>query len=122
MDFPVSPQKNQALKMAMKELGLLEKDIQEEFVLSSGAGGQKINKTHSKVILTYHSKNQSYQIKCSQTREQIMNRYYARKMLVEEMSKTLGIITKDKSKLEKKKKNKRRRKKRTQLKYSLKEK
>ncbi|MCH9662798.1 MAG: peptide chain release factor-like protein, partial [Gammaproteobacteria bacterium] len=53
MDFPISTQKNQALKKAMDELRILEKDIQEEFIRSAGAGGQKINKTSSKVVLNY---------------------------------------------------------------------
>ena len=113
MKFPVSEAKNKELQSAMAALNISESDIKEKFILSSGAGGQKVNKTHSGVVLTYHS----YCIKWDRTREQMLNRYYARKALVEKISENCNKVTKKQLQIAKKKKNKRRRQKRSKAKY-----
>ena len=38
------------LRERMLSLGLLEKDIQEQFVSGSGRGGQKVNKTSQRIL------------------------------------------------------------------------
>ena len=49
----VSPAKEKSLAERMQALGVREEDIEEQFVRSSGAGGQKVNKTSSAVRLTH---------------------------------------------------------------------
>jgi hypothetical protein len=42
--FVVSPEKENQLLARMQALGIRDQDIEEQFVRSSGAGGQKVNK------------------------------------------------------------------------------
>lgn len=67
---------NFELTKRMSQLGIDEKDLKESFVLGSGAGGQKINKTHSCVLLS-HEKSGTV-IKCQKTRYRSRNRELAR--------------------------------------------
>lgn len=58
---------------------LKEDDLDEKFVRGSGAGGQKINKTASKVILLH--KPTQLRVECQETRSLQQNRKIARKRL-----------------------------------------
>jgi len=49
--YVVSPEKEKKLFKRMQALGVQEKDIEEQFVRSSGAGGQKVNKASTCVML-----------------------------------------------------------------------
>ena len=49
----ISNEKWSELKKRMQMLGINEGDIQESFILGSGSGGQKLNKTHCVVQLIY---------------------------------------------------------------------
>lgn len=75
----VSKEKQAALKIRMAELGIEERDLIEKFILGSGKGGQKLNKTSSCVYLK-HIPTQ-IEIKCQKDRSRVMNRFWARREL-----------------------------------------
>ena len=73
----------------MLKCNLLEKDIEEKFVRSGGAGGQKVNKTSSCVFLKHIPSGLA--VKVQKSRSQGLNRYYARKQMCELLeNKLLG--------------------------------
>lgn len=63
----------------MAALGIQESDIIEKFILGSGSGGQKINKTSSCVYLKHVPTG--IEIKSQKERSRDLNRYHARKEL-----------------------------------------
>ena len=79
----VSPGKEKTLNDRMQALGIREEDIEEQFVRSSGAGGQKVNKTSSCVVL--HHRPTGIRVKCQQERSQALNRFLARRLLVDKI-------------------------------------
>jgi len=113
--FPVSEEKNQWLRKKMEALGIREEDIEEKFVRSSGSGGQKVNKTSSCVYLRHIPTG--IEVKCMKERSQSLNRFLARRELVEKISKVSGQITPNDVKMEKMRRQKVKRKKRARLKY-----
>jgi len=113
--FPVSEEKNRWLKERMEVLGIDEKDIEEKFVRSSGRGGQKVNKTSTCVYLRHIPTE--IEVKCMKERSQSLNRFLARRELVEKISKMSGQITSDGIKMERMRRQKAKRKKRARLKY-----
>ena len=80
-DFAVSEEKNRLLRQKMETLHILEKDIEEKFIRSSGHGGQKLNKTSSCVYLKHLPTG--IEIKCMRERSQSVNRFLARRELAE---------------------------------------
>ena len=60
--FPVSPRKEKQLFDRVGALGVRERDIEEQFVRSSGAGGQKVNNVSNCVLL--HHRPSSVRVKC----------------------------------------------------------
>ncbi|GMI10871.1 hypothetical protein TrVE_jg631 [Triparma verrucosa] len=73
-----------AKQIQQKELPVLsEDDIDESFVKGGGAGGQKINKTASKVVLIHLPTGVT--IATQKTRSLAQNRKIARKMLAEQV-------------------------------------
>jgi protein subunit release factor B len=113
--FPVSEEKKKWLQERMKALGILEKDIEEKFVRSSGSGGQKVNKTSSCVYLKHHPTG--IEVKCMKERNQSLNRFLARRQLVQQIEKLSGQKTVKDDKIMKARRQKQKRKKRAQLKY-----
>jgi protein subunit release factor B len=106
--MPVSPKKEEALLERMKNLGVLENDFQESFVRSSGPGGQKVNKSSSCVFLIHIPTGLS--VKCQKERSQSLNRFLARRLLLDKIEKRQkGFITKEKARLEKIRRQKRKR-------------
>lgn len=81
--FPVSSQKEKLLLERMTALGIREQDIDEQFIRSSGAGGQNVNKVSSCVVL--HHRPSGIRVRCQQERSQGLNRYLARRLLVEKL-------------------------------------
>jgi protein subunit release factor B len=79
--FAVSEGKNKWLKDRMEALQIHEKDIMEKFVRSSGKGGQKVNKTSTCVYLKHIPTG--IEVKCMKDRSQSINRFLARRELVE---------------------------------------
>jgi protein subunit release factor B len=68
----VTQKKREDLQERMTKLGILDDDLIEKFILGSGSGGQKINKTNSCVYLK-HSPSE-IEVKCQRSRSQDMNR------------------------------------------------
>jgi len=103
--------KIQELEQRMEKLGIREDDIVEKFILGSGKGGQKINKTYSCVYLKHIPSE--IEIKCQKDRSRELNRYYARKMLCEKIEEILFREKSEKRKqIEKVRRQKRKRSKR----------
>lgn len=113
--FAVSEEKNRWLKEKMESLGIREADIEEKFVRSSGKGGQKVNKTATCVYLKHIPTG--IEIKCMKDRSQSINRFLARRELIQKIEKMLGIASGKDSKQEKIKKQKAKRKKRSWAKH-----
>lgn len=92
----------------MDRLGVRENDLTEKFILGSGSGGQKVNKTASCVYLKHGPSG--IEIKCQRSRSRELNRYYARKELCEQLEeRKLGAASKRRQAAEKIRRQKRRR-------------
>ena len=106
--MPVSAEKEKVLAARMQELGVSENDFEESFVRSSGPGGQKVNKSSSCVHLVHIPTGLS--VKCQQERSQTLNRYVARRVLLDKIEQQQnGFIAAEKGKTEKIRRQKRRR-------------
>src|SRR6266446_440173 len=81
--FPVSPEKEDQLGQRMTALGVREPDIEESFVRSGGHGGQNVNKTATCVMLLHRPTG--LQVKCQETRQQGLNRFIARRLLLDKI-------------------------------------
>ena len=104
----INPSKDAALREKMKALGIYEHDLTEHFVRSSGKGGQHVNKTSTCVYLLHRPTGLS--VKCQQDRSQAVNRFLARRLLVEKIQqRILGIKTAALQAAEKIRRQKRRR-------------
>lgn len=79
--MPLSPATIEAIQALMVRAGLTEDDLREQFVLGSGSGGQKINKTSSAVRLTHLPTGLWVKVQSSRSRED--NRWLARRALSE---------------------------------------
>jgi len=115
--FPISEEKNRWLRERMETLGIHERDMEEKFVRSSGRGGQKVNKTSTCVYLRHLPTG--VEVKCMKERSQALNRFLARRELVEKIAKMSGKMTTESANMEKIKRQKARRRKRARLKYRL---
>ena len=113
--FPVSPAKEKDLLDKMQKYGIKEGEIEEKFIRGSGPGGQKIHKTSSCVYI--HHLPSGIEVKCQLTRSQALNRYHARKLLVQEMETRIeGKMSAEEQKREKIRRQKRRRSRRAKQK------
>ncbi len=111
INFGITLSKQKELEDKFNKLNIKENDIIEKFIHSSGNGGQNVNKVSTCVYLKYIPLN--IEIKCQKARTQILNRYYARKMLAEEIeNRILGEKSKKQKEIEKKRRQKRKRSKR----------
>ena len=112
VNFGITQQKKQELQRRMHNCNLLESDIEEKFVRSSGAGGQKVNKSSTCVHLKHIRSGLA--VKVQKSRSQGLNRYYARKQMCELLeNKLLGKESPEAKKIEKIRKQKDRRRRRT---------
>src|SRR5271170_6669836 len=104
----IRKEKMDDLDARMERLGIREGDLVEKFILGSGSGGQKINKTSSCVYLKHIPTG--IEIKCQQERSRELNRYYARQELCERLEeRTLQEKSKRQQEFEKIRRQKRRR-------------
>jgi protein subunit release factor B len=81
--FPVSPEKEKALRKRMEVLGISENDLEEKFIRSGGRGGQNVNKVATCVYIKHMPTGT--EVKCSRARTQGLNRYYARVKLCDKI-------------------------------------
>ncbi len=104
----VSPEKQEALARRMAELGVRESDLEESFVKSGGHGGQNVNKTSTCVMLLHRPTG--LQVKCQTTRQQGINRFLARKLLLDKIEEQLtGRVAAEQARIEKIRRQKRKR-------------
>lgn len=109
--MPVSSDKEKGLLERMEKLGIRKEDIEESFVRSSGPGGQHVNKTSTCVYVIHVPSGLS--VKCGRTRSQALNRFYARRLLLDKIEKAMtGVVEEELSRIEKLKRQKRKRSKR----------
>jgi len=81
--FAVSTEKEDQLARRMAALGVLDTDLEESFVRSGGHGGQNVNKVATCVMLLHRPSG--IQVKCQTTRQQGLNRFLARHLLLDKI-------------------------------------
>ncbi|HOP85634.1 MAG TPA: peptide chain release factor-like protein [Syntrophorhabdaceae bacterium] len=118
MSYAVSPEKQKRLFEKMETLGIKNEDIIEKFIHSGGPGGQNVNKTSTCVYLKHIPTG--IEVKCQKERSQALNRYLARRILVEKIEEMLLGQESDKQKeIEKIRRQKRKRTKRAKEKILM---
>jgi peptide chain release factor len=111
LKYGVSSEKERLLEEKMNELGIKEADIIEKFVHSRGHGGQNVNKVSTCVYLKHLPTG--IEVKCQQERSQSLNRFFARRILIEKIENmVLGKKSMKEQQIEKIRRQKRRRSKR----------
>jgi protein subunit release factor B len=104
----ISTEKEAALIERMDKLGVKEEELKETFIHSSGPGGQKVNKTATCVYLVHIPTGLS--VKCQQERSQVLNRFLARRLLLDRIERLReGILKSEQAAFEKIRRQKRRR-------------
>ncbi|MGR3912348.1 MAG: peptide chain release factor-like protein [Candidatus Rhabdochlamydia sp.] len=104
----ISKEKWDELNQRMEKLQIKEEDLTEKFILGQGRGGQNLQKTSSCVYLKH--KSTGIEVKCQKERSRDMNRFFARRALLEKIETAVFKIKTDLQQLiEKKKRQKRRR-------------
>ena len=106
--FSVNSEKEQQLARRMAALGVLESDFEETFVRSGGHGGQNVNKSATCVMLLHRPTQ--LQVKCQTTRQQGLNRFIARRLLLDKIEELqTGQAAAERASLEKIRRQKRKR-------------
>ena len=106
--LPIAPNKLAELERRMAALSVREADFQETFVRSGGAGGQKVNKSSSCVMVLHRPTG--LRVKCQTTRHQGLNRLMARRLLLDKIERLQkGFVASERSRIEKVRRQKRKR-------------
>ena len=111
----ISPETVEKIKERMALASVFEEDLEESFILGSGAGGQKVNKTSSTVRLSHAPSGMT--VKYGESRSREMNRWLARRELAEKiLEKTQSALSVRRQEVEKVRRQKRRRSRRQKAK------
>ncbi len=106
--FSVSIEKENQLAQRMAALGVREAEIEESFVRSGGHGGQNVNKVSTCVMLVHRPTGVS--VKCQETRQQGLNRFIARRLLLDKIEERKnGFVAAQRAEIEKIRRQKRKR-------------
>lgn len=106
--MPIRPEKIKELQERMAKLEITDDNLIEKFILGSGKGGQKVNKTASCVYLKHIPSG--IEVKCQSERSRELNRFYARRLLCEKIEEKIHYIKTEKQKeIEKIRRQKKRR-------------
>ncbi len=106
--FSVSIEKENQLAQRMAALGVREAEIEESFVRSGGHGGQNVNKVSTCVMLIHRPTG--VQVKCQETRQQGLNRFIARRLLLDKIEERKnGFVAAQRAEIEKIRRQKRKR-------------
>ena len=116
----ISKAKKDQLARRMKDLGIVEDDLTEKFVLGSGRGGQKLNKTSSCVYLRHGPSG--IEVKCQRERSRAMNRFLARRELCDRLEERVNAAESERRKKAEKIRRQKRRRSRRQKEKMLQEK
>jgi peptide chain release factor len=109
--YPVSQKKVKQLEAKIKLLGLHESDFEEHFIRGGGPGGQNVNKTATCVVIRHRPTG--FEVRCQRERSQALNRFLAKRLLVEKIEDSrLGAASERRKAVEKIRRQKRRRSKR----------
>ncbi|HTY46021.1 MAG TPA: peptide chain release factor-like protein [Patescibacteria group bacterium] len=114
-EFGVGLDKEKALAQKMLRLGVRPEDIVESFIRAQGPGGQNVNKVSTCVYVKHIPTG--IEVKCQQERSQALNRYLARKLLLQKIeTRILGRMSSERQRIEKIRRQKRRRSRRAKAK------
>ena len=106
--FPVSPEKERALRARMEALGIRDADLREQFVRAQGTGGPNVNKVATCVVLRHGPSG--IVVKCQRERSQALNRFLARRELLERLeARERGVAAAAQAERERIRRQKRRR-------------
>lgn len=106
--FLVDQEKERQLARRMADLGVRESDLEESFVRSGGHGGQNVNKLATCVMLLHRPTG--LQVKCQTTRQQGLNRFLARRLLLDKIEEQqTGRVAAERAQVEKIRRQKRKR-------------
>jgi protein subunit release factor B len=115
LTFSVSEEKNRLLRERMEALGVREEDLEESFIRSSGRGGQHVNKSSTCVRIRHIPTG--IEVKCMAERSQSINRFLARRELLDKIARQMGKPTPKSLKEGKVRRQKARQKRRSAVKY-----
>lgn len=109
--FGVGSNKVKALYERMARIGVKEAELEEHFIRSRGPGGQNVNKVSTGVYLKHIPTGVGVKV-CGE-RSQALNRYAARKVLINKIeTMVLGRESIERKRIEKIRRQKRKRSKR----------
>lgn len=102
----LSPGTVARIRLKMEQARMTEADLTEQFTLGSGAGGQKVNKTASTVLLKHLPSGVI--VRCGKTRSRETNRWIARRLLADKLLEAIeGVRSERQQQVEKIRRQKR---------------